>query len=59
MLEEVTVSQDWQDSSGYKILRLPGAVVTQLERDQPLLANFFVTNTGFFTKVQRTRDRSE
>ncbi len=52
MLEEITVSQDWQDSSAHKILRLPGAVVMELEREQSLLAHFFVTNTGFFTKVR-------
>ncbi|MCO6449490.1 MAG: AraC family transcriptional regulator [Caldilineales bacterium] len=52
MLEEITVAQDWQESASFKILRLPNKVIAQLESEQPLLANFFVTNTGFFTKVR-------
>ncbi|MDX1413647.1 MAG: AraC family transcriptional regulator [Candidatus Promineifilaceae bacterium] len=51
MLEEVKTSRDWLFSSDYKILRLPRAVIESLENKHALLANFFATNIGFFTKV--------
>jgi AraC family transcriptional regulator of arabinose operon len=51
MWEELEKSDDWLFSSHFKILRLPASVVRTLEQRHPLLASFFVTNTGYFTKV--------
>lgn len=51
MWEEIERSDDWLFSSHFKILRLPASVVRTLEQRHPLLASFFVTNTGYFTRV--------
>jgi len=51
MMEDVRTSRDWLFSSDYKILRLPRSVVESLEQQHALLAHFFATNLGFFTKV--------
>lgn len=51
MMEDLRTSRDWLFSSDYKILRLPHSVVATLEQQHTLLANFFATNLGFFTKV--------
>jgi AraC-like DNA-binding protein len=51
MMEDVRTSRDWLFSSDYRILRLPRSVVESLEQRHTLLAKFFATNLGFFTKV--------
>ncbi len=51
MMQDVRTSRDWLFSSDYRILRLPRSLVESLERQNVLLANFFATNLGFFTKV--------
>lgn len=51
--------QDWLHTSNYKIVRLPPSVVLAQQALQPLLADFIVTNTGYFTRVyghHRRRD---
>ena len=53
------MTKDWLYSSNYKIARLPRSVVEAQQAQQPLLDDFIVTNTGYFTRVHGHHTRRD